>query len=93
MASPMPTPAVRQQTSDKNDFASCVSKDLLDFQYRHITTIFFIRCYGKKVKVKAFPYSIPSVGPELIPVYRQSARSHGYDTMANGPYYGRFAVP
>ena len=62
-----PTPAARQQTSDKNDFASCVSKDLLDFQYHHITTIFFIRCYGKKVKVKAFPYSIPSVGPWADP--------------------------
>jgi len=27
-----------------------------------------------KVKGKGFPYSIPSVGPELILVYRQSAR-------------------
>jgi len=87
-----PTPAARQQTSDKNDFASCVSKDLLDFQYRHITTIFFIRCYGKKVKVKALPYSIPSVGPRADPcvglqAVRPQGRSHGYDAMANGSYY------
>ena len=25
-------------------------------------------------KGKVFPYSLPNVGPELIPVYRQSAR-------------------
>jgi len=42
-----PMPAARQQTSDKT-ISPCPSKVLLDFPYRRITTIFFIRCYGKR---------------------------------------------
>ena len=30
--------------------------------------------HDARVKGKVFPYSLLSVGPELIPVYRQSAR-------------------
>ena len=45
-----PTPAVRQQTSDKtiSPLVPQNSKVLFDFPYRRITTIFFIRCYGKR---------------------------------------------
>jgi len=62
------------------------------------TTIFFIRCYGKKVKVKAFPYSIPSVGPRADPGVGLLAVSPQPGLWCYGKrtillFYGRFAIP
>jgi len=43
-------------------------------------------------KGNVFPYSLPSVGPELIPVYRQSARrwrevNHAIDPAVGCRYF------